>query len=231
MQTPPEKPAAAQLRRPKHDPKETEREILEAAEQLLRERPFREINVDEIMRRTGLKRPAFYVHFRDKHDVVLRVVQEIGRELFETAADHWLKGNDPYNDAKHALRNQVQVYLRHGPVLRALSEASSADERVEQAYRGLVQEFITATAQHIREEQARGRIGPLVDVDETARALTWLDERYLSEALGRTPQVDPDVVTQVLYNIWISTLYGNNAPPARRKAASTAQDSPLLPQD
>ena len=35
-------------RRPRHDPKETEREILEAAERLLRERPFREVTIPEV---------------------------------------------------------------------------------------------------------------------------------------------------------------------------------------
>jgi hypothetical protein len=75
-----------------------------------------------------------------------------------------------------------------------------------------VQEFIDATARHIRAEQARGGIQDVVDVDETARALIWLDERYLSEALGRTPQADPQVVVEVLYQIWVSTLYGTITP-------------------
>ena len=199
------KPAAR--RRPKHDPKESEREILEAAEGLLRERPFREITVEEVMHRTGLKRPAFYVHFRDRHDLALRVVQGIGAELFEMT-DRWLQGDDPHNDARAALDGLASVYLKHGPVLRALSEASGADEQVERAYRGLVNDFVEATARHIREEQARGRIGNLVDVDETARALVWLDERYLSETLGREPQADPKLVVDVLHTIWMSTLYG-----------------------
>jgi len=68
--------------------------------------------------------------------------------------------------------------------------------------------FTNRTARHIREEQARGRIGDLGDVDETARALIWMDERYLSEPLGRTPQTDPQVVVDVLCRIWIPTLYG-----------------------
>jgi AcrR family transcriptional regulator len=203
--------ATTARRRPKHDPKESEREILEAAEQLLRERPFREITVEQVMSRTGLKRPAFYVHFRDRHELALRVVQHIGRELFEMT-DRWLQGDDPYNDARAALEGLASVYLHHGPVLRALADASGADAQVELAYRDLVQDFIAATARHIREEQARGRIGALVDVDETARALVWLDERYLSEALGRTPQADPQLVVEVLYKIWMSTLYGTTAP-------------------
>lgn len=94
--------------------------------------------------------------------------------------------------------------------LRALSDAAGADERVEQIYRSLIQDFITATARHICEEQENGRISLELNVDETARALVWLEERYLSEAFGRTPQADPIVVVQVLHNIWISTLYRTN---------------------
>src|SRR3954447_4575783 len=103
-------------RRPKHDPKVSEREILDAAEQLLRERPFREMTVEAVMNRTGLKRPAFYVHFRDRHALVLRIVGEVGSELFEMS-DRWLKGDDSLNDARAALEGLVSVYARHGPVL------------------------------------------------------------------------------------------------------------------
>ncbi|WP_111828310.1 TetR/AcrR family transcriptional regulator [Acinetobacter colistiniresistens] len=200
---------AVYRRRPKHDPKESEREILNAAEKFLSERPFRELNVDEVMQLTGLKRPAFYVHFRDKHDLALRVVQDIGQELF-VLANHWLKGSNFPDDSLQALEGIVSVYQKHGAVLRALSDAAVADERVEQIYRALIQDFITATVQHIREEQEIGRITKEMDIDETARALVWLEERYLSEALGRSPQADPQVVVQVLNNIWLSTLYGSN---------------------
>jgi len=70
------------------------------------------------MSRTGLKRPAFYVHFRDRHELALRVVQHIDSEFFEMT-DRWLQGDDPYNDARAALEGIASVYLHHGPVLRA----------------------------------------------------------------------------------------------------------------
>lgn len=200
-------------RRPKHDPRESEREILEAAEELLRERPFREVTVDAVMSRTGLKRPAFYAHFRDRHDLALRVVTHIGGELF-AMTDRWLQGDDPLADARAAFEGLVPIYVRHGPVLRALADAAVSGEQVEAAYRTLVDQFIAATAKHIREEQARGRIHDLPDVEETARALIWMDERYLSEALGRMPQADPRLVVEVLLRIWSATLYGTVEPSA-----------------
>ncbi|PHM45362.1 HTH-type transcriptional repressor EthR [Xenorhabdus mauleonii] len=193
-------------RRPKHDPKESEQEILNAAEQFLTEHPFRALNVDEVMRRTGLKRPAFYVHFRDKYDLVLRLVQNIGQELFKIA-NHWLEGNNFQDDSLQAIECLVEVYHKHGAFLRALAEAAGADERVEQVYYSLIQDFISETIKRIHKEQSLGLISKDIEVEETTRALIWLEERYLSEAFGRTPQADPKTVVKVLHNIWMSSLY------------------------
>src|SRR5215217_1924797 len=70
-------------RRRRRSPEVAEQEIITAAEELLRERPFRELTVDEVMRRTDLSRPSFYVYFRDRHHLVLRVVEHIGGELLD----------------------------------------------------------------------------------------------------------------------------------------------------
>jgi AcrR family transcriptional regulator len=193
-------------RRPRHDPKQTEREIVDAAEKLLRERPFREFTVDEVMRRTELKRPAFYVHFRDRHDLALRVFEDIASELSDKT-DLWLTSDDPAVGLRAALEGLARVYLDHGVVLRGFSDAAGSDERVEAAYNGVVQGFIDATAQRIREQQAMGQVPADLDPDETGRALIWLNERYFTEALGRDPQTDTAKVVDMLERIWMSTLY------------------------
>jgi AcrR family transcriptional regulator len=203
-------------RRARHDPRETEREILEAAEQLLRENPLREMTVELVMARTGLKRPAFYAHFQDRHDLILRVVADIGARLF-AMADRWLQGEDPEPNIVAAIEGVAGVYLSDGPILRALADGASADARVEEAYRGLVEAFIDASAEHIRAEQAAGRTSPQLDARETARALVWLNERYLSEAFGRRPQDDPEKVVAVLSRIWLATLYGGSGREGRSR--------------
>jgi TetR/AcrR family transcriptional regulator, ethionamide resistance regulator len=200
--------APASPRRPRHDPKETEREILLAAEQLLRERPLREITVEQIMLRTGLKRPAFYAHFRDRYALMLRIVQDIGEQLFEMV-DRWLgAGADSEHGLRAALEGVATVYLAQGPVLRALADAAPSDPRVETAYRALVDSFIDATSGHISAEQMARRMAPDLDARETARALVWLTERYLSEAFGRSRHDDPERIVATLHHIFHATLYG-----------------------
>ena len=108
-------------RRRRRTPEVAEREIIAAAEALLRERPFRELTVDEVMRRTDLSRPSFYVYFRDRHHLVLRVVEYLGAELFEMS-DRWMRGNGDGADlARQALQGIVGVYAEHGHVMRALA--------------------------------------------------------------------------------------------------------------
>lgn len=196
-------------RRPKHDPKESEREILDAAEAFLRERPFREMTVDAVMSRTGLKRPAFYAHFRDRHDLALRVVEHVGLEL-EAMVDRWLVGTDLKNDAQAAFAGLAEVYAQHGAVLRALSDAAGSDETVEGAYGDLIQRFINATAKRFADDQAAGLIDADLDVEETARALVWMDERYLTQAFSTEPFPETQRVVKVLFNIWYSALYGTD---------------------
>lgn len=196
-------------RRRRRVPKVAEGEIVAAAESLLRERPFRELTVDAVMRRTGLSRPSFYVYFRDRHHLVLRVVEHLGTELF-TMSERWFQGDgDGPMLAREALEGVVAVFVEHGPVLNALADAAADDPGVEQAYGALVQGFIDVTTRHIEAEVEGGRILPL-NASETAKALTLMNERYLNVSLGREPTTPPQTVIDTLSTIWTRTLYGSD---------------------
>ena len=195
-------------RRRRRAPEVAEGEIIAAAEAFLRERPFRELTVDEVMRRTDLSRPSFYVYFRDRHDLVLHVVAHLESRLF-TMSDRWFTGTGPGREtAREALDGIVEVFAEHGPVMRALADAATDDPRVEEAYAALVQRFVDATARHIEDEMAAGSIPPL-DAHETARALVWMNERYLTESLGREPYAPSRTVADTLLTIWTRVLYGS----------------------
>ena len=106
-----------------------EREIIAAAEELLRERPFRDLTVDEVMRRTELSRPSFYVYFRDRHHLVLRVVERFGAEMW-TMSERWFEGSGPGGvRIRDSLGGVAAVFERHGPVLHALADAATFGER------------------------------------------------------------------------------------------------------
>ncbi|HMA48021.1 MAG TPA: TetR/AcrR family transcriptional regulator [Frankiaceae bacterium] len=200
-------PARARQRR---RPEEAEREILDAAEALLREGAVRTPAVAEVMARTGLGRSSFYVYFRDVPDLLYRLSERVEGELFAVARA-WLAGDgDPVADARRSLAGVVAVYLRHGPLLCAIKAAAGGDPQVERRLRaGPVEHFVGAVAGRIEDEAARGRIPRPVPRD-VARALVLMNEAYLLDTLGRVPPEDPGQVVAALHFVWTRALYGHD---------------------
>jgi AcrR family transcriptional regulator len=193
--------------RRRRSPESAEREILDAAEAFLRERPFRDLTVDEVMARTTLSRPSFYVYFRDRHQLAVRLVEGIGGELFEMS-DRWLQGSgDPLEDIRAALRGVGEVFERHGLVLHAIADAAGHDPEVEEVYYGLIRRFVTATEARIARDTEQGAVSDLEPLP-TAGALVWMTERYMLQTLGRLPQEPYEEVADTLWAIWVRTLYG-----------------------
>jgi TetR/AcrR family transcriptional regulator, ethionamide resistance regulator len=197
---------ATPLPRRRRTPESAEREILDAAESFLRERPFRDLTVDEVMARTTLSRPSFYVYFRDRHHLAVRLVEGIGEALFEMA-HRWLEGTgDPRQDIHESLRGVATVYDEHGLVLHAIADAAGHDPEVERVYYGLIERFVAATTTRLEGDLRAGRVAS-IDAAPTAGALVWMSERYLLMTLGRLPKDPVDTVVDTLVTIWVRTLY------------------------
>ena len=185
---------------------ESEREILEAAGALLRERPYRDLTVDEVMAAAGQSRTAFYRHFKDRQDLVIRLLGDLAAELYESASA-WLAGSgDPLAEGREATALLVGAWAQHGPLLRAIGEAASHDDEVERVYRDLVQVFIDSSIERLERDVAAGR-AVVPDVRETAIALSWMTERYLTITFGQPGAGDPATATEVLHAIWMRALY------------------------
>ena len=172
------------------------------------------MKVESVMARTGLSRPAFYAYFKDRYEVVTRLLEGIGGLLF--AVDRrWLVGDPGLGREesaailREALRGGAETFERYGPVLRAISDAASYDARVEELYRfGLIERLTTAVADRISRDVEAGISPAGLVPDEVARALVLMTERYLIDTYGRPSGRHSDAVVRTLETIWVSTLYG-----------------------
>lgn len=194
--------------RRRRSPEEAEREILEAAETFLKEKPFRELTVEEVMARTGLSRPAFYAYFRDRYGLVTRILERVGTELFEIDRG-WLEGGG--GDSRLKVRETLEVgaafFARRGPLLRAVADAAGNDPEIERLYRfGLIERFAQAVAARIRKGSTEGEMSAVLDPDAVGLALVLMTERYLLDTVSRGPEVDPEPVVEALTAIWSKTL-------------------------
>jgi TetR/AcrR family transcriptional regulator, ethionamide resistance regulator len=201
-------PQADKNRRRRRKPEAAESEILNAAGNFLREFPFREMTVDNVMARTGLSRPSFYEYFRDRNHMVVKLTERL-TERNDAITERWFNGQDPVEDLRRTTRELVEMYVIHGHLLRALSDAASNDARVEAVHQKRFASLIEVTAQRIVDHVASGATAlEGLDPKEIAGALLYMNERYLIERLGQRPQADPKVVADTLVAIWLRVLHG-----------------------
>ncbi len=202
--------ATTQHRRIRRSPAAAQKEILDAAEGLLSERSYRELNVDELMRRTGMTRSTFYHYFRSLDEVVVALLNQVQAEMME-AVEPWLSttadSDDPARNIEQGILGVARVFARHGRVLAAIDEAAHHHQSVERAWRdGVLAPWISAVATEVRANRERG-LTTVEEPEEVAGALLLMNMAVFVERLGREPADTPERVAATLARIWVGAVY------------------------
>lgn len=195
------------MTRRRRSPEEAEREILDAAERLIRKHPSDELTVTAVMAATTLTRNAFYVYFSDAYDLIARVVDRLRREADTTMAAFVDDEGDPRVAGREALAAAARLYRDHGELLRALAAAAERDPRAARAWSEFVEPSQVAVTTRVREEIRRGEIEG-IDPEPTVRALVAMNRACFFQELVGKPEADLDELVDTLHRIWTRTLYG-----------------------
>jgi AcrR family transcriptional regulator len=172
-----------------------------------------------------LSRSAFYLHFHDKHDLVLAAVREVAGELESMADRWWGREGAPAKRLKEAIEGVVSVYSAHAGLLRVATEVSTNDEEVREAWRAIVDRFVETAAEHIRSEQAGGLIPAGLDPEGTSESLVWMAERCCYIYLGRDERTPAEVIPAIA-PVWTAALYPGVIPAAELRPADGEDATP-----
>ena len=199
--------AAGTLRtRARQSRRESRERIVAAATELVRTRAYSELSVDAVMREAGIGRTIFYRHFDDLAQLILSASREAIEQLYQAQEDLGQARPDQDPEAvRRALTAAVDVYHRHGPLLRAVDEAAPSDEEIRRDYERLRRRFDDFVERSLREVADLGTTPP-ANLAETARALNFMGVSYLLDAFGREPRVTPETAVQTLTEIWEAVI-------------------------
>ena len=182
--------------------------IVAAATELIRVTPYGALTVDDVMREAGIGRTIFYRHFDDLAGLLRRAGREAFEALFEAERAFKDAHVDGRPDVRAALEPAVDVYRRHGPLLRAIAEAAaSGDEQIAAGQAAMLERF-DALVFDVLQATPRFRRRPARELAETARALNLLNMNYLLDAYGREERVPAETALDTLVEIWSGLIEG-----------------------
>lgn len=168
-------------------------------------KPFKDLTVDELARGAGLSRTAFYFYFPGKNQVLMAAAAEIAEEYYAEADRWWSGEGKPEELVRAAIQGVVEAYVRHQAVLRTSVEVATYDPEFAAFYDGLLQRFVTATAEQLRRDRAAGRLRDL-DPPAVARTLVWMVERCNHMLIGIEGRPPQEVVEGII-SVWVHALY------------------------
>jgi AcrR family transcriptional regulator len=182
----------------------------DAIVQLVQERPFDEITVQEVLERAGVSRSTFYAHYLDKHDLLLSDADE----FFAATAGHLAR-----SDERSERLAPVHEFFAHvaeaGPFLAALVAAGKFDDMLKLGQghfaRGIEQRLATLPRSRHLGSARRAAL---------AQALSGAMLSLLTWWLGRGRPESPEELDALFHDLaWAGAIPAAPRAPAERLTA------------
>jgi AcrR family transcriptional regulator len=160
------------------EPKESRKaEIINAAIEVFSQKGYHSAKVSDITRKAGISIGTFYVHFQNKRDLFIEVVEEVFRHIVGDAARN-IKGEQDLGK-RLVIRGRTffENYTRYVEILNQLRAEIASDEKWPQEKLNRMYKALTGPViKEAREGVERGEIRAEVDPELLAFALTGLIE-------------------------------------------------------
>ena len=183
--------------------------LVEATERLLDSgTPYIGLSVEQLCSEAGVARSTFYVHFRDKGELVIRVAERMLAQLSDAAEAWWAPGRDR-GELLAATRRLVGVYARHRGIMVALSETAVYDPDLRAVQEAMIDRRAEPLARLIEAGKADGSVRD-VHTRETVIALIGMVE-VACERLATGAEEELDRLADAITSIAWHALYPDAA--------------------
>jgi AcrR family transcriptional regulator len=183
-----------------------ERRVFEATERLLADgQTFTELSVERLAAEAGIARSTFYVHFKDKGDLVARLTQAVIEEFDAVSVPIRNLGvHTDFQQARESIRAIVGVYARHDLLMATIVETAAYEKRVRRVHRAMMERTIDAIASVL--EQGGGNVRP-VPARETAVALAWMIEHSCHQMARGASEEELDRLAHAVASVFWNALF------------------------
>ena len=149
----------------------TREQLLAAAETVFAERGYQRTTVAAITSAADTAHGTFYLHFKNKEDVFVSLVERDMRDIYEKPFA--LPGE---LDIERVARRFLDVFVQHGPIWRCVVSGSLASPVIAERWAKLRVAFVARIEEHVLRLQEAGALpgaDPTVAANFVASMVEW----------------------------------------------------------
>lgn len=172
---------------------------------------FAEVSVEQLAEAAGIARGTFYLHFRDKGELVARLMSLVTEEIISSTGT-WMSNAEAADDPelRQALVGMVATFKKHQAILAAVHDTASHDRNVAALYRRMVERIVEQSRASLDIARRKGRSRPGA-TDDVAEVLSWMIVMYLARFVGEREGAALDQLAETLGYISASTAFADRA--------------------
>ncbi len=131
------------------------------------------LSINALAREAGIARATFYLHFRDKGELIARLIARVEDEVVGAGGLWFVHAEDAnYEDLRAAMTRFFEVYLKHQAILAAAAETAPYDVQVATLHKRMLERFVAESRQAVTRIADSGRAyRPLPSM--LAEVLSW----------------------------------------------------------
>lgn len=176
---------------------------------------FGSLTVEQLAAEAGMARATFYLHFRDKGELVLRLMGQLTDEIIASAGV-WFENaeNADRRDIERALHGIVGTFRRHRAIVAAINDTAPYDPAVAALYQQMMDRLCDQSRRAIATVKKQGKAHAQATPD-VGTILTWAVDLYCARFIDRYPGAALDELVKSLAHICASAIF---APESRRRS-------------
>ncbi|WP_420467535.1 TetR/AcrR family transcriptional regulator [Panacagrimonas sp.] len=185
-----------------------EQRLLQATERLLEQgHSFGSLTVEQLAAEAGMARATFYLHFRDKGELVLRLMGQLTEDIVRSAG-LWFEnaGHADRDDIERALVGIVGAFRNHRALVAAINDTAPYDPDVAALYRHMMDRLCAESRRAIAAVRRQGKAHPQASA-EVADILTWAVDLYCARFIGNYDGAALNRLAKSLAHICASAIF------------------------
>jgi AcrR family transcriptional regulator len=183
----------------------TKRRLLDAGATVLATKGYHATRVDDVVKLAKTSHGTFYLYFPNKEELFRALAAEVAEEMqaLAEAMEPLHPGPEGLVHLQDWIMRFVDLYRRHGPVIRAWTEAEIGGSEFGRLGTDLLTQFTGVVVARIIE------IAP-ADLEPTIATLVLVAmlERLNYYALTDQVRIEPDAIAETLARVTHASLFG-----------------------
>ena len=166
---------------------------------------FTQLSVEALAAEAGIARATFYLHFRDKGELVAKLMQRVTEEI-TAAARLDAPETATRDDLRATVAAVVALYRRHYAVMAAIVETAAYDPQVARLFQAMMRTLIEVNRKALVRRRAAGLVADDVPA-LTPDVVTWAFERACHQLIRVRRRAQVEALVEALTHIVWTAIY------------------------